>query len=444
MLEKIILVLIALILTVLNSCLVFAQEITIFENVNVIPMTSDTLLTSQRVFVEGDIIKSVESMKEEFVAPDSALVIDGAGKYLIPGLSELHYHWRNQERSIETELMMMAVHGVTTVRNMAEYDWQDQIKIRDEIIPEMDIQLNYYTTGKYLKASDLSSKQAIDLVIKAHVEKDYDFLKIADNLSEELFLYLLDQCEAANLQVVGHAQRELPLEFSLRQKSIAHVEEFVYLFSPEQRNDEAFLESSVRQIKQSGVFVSPTLVVFEMITQFLNDDEFELLKSSEIREFMLEGDADYWFSDQNEYRANLLTREVEGELAPIKLKEWLEWMKMYTGLLAEAGVPLISGSDTFGVVVPGFSIHRELELLVESGLTPFQALQTSTSTSAIFLGVEDEEGSIEKAKQANLVLLDENPLQAISNTQTINGVMVKGKWIDHQTRTEFLNNLKRD
>tara|TARA_R110000868_G_scaffold304437_1_gene564960 strand:+ start:5783 stop:7141 length:1359 start_codon:yes stop_codon:yes gene_type:complete len=416
---------------VMNSVLI--------EDVNLITMVDETPVLNQDILVVGGIIKEIGDLNSKTY--DIDLLIDGTNKFLIPGLSEMHYHWRNIERPIETEIGMMVVNGVTTIRNMGEYGWQDQIMIRDSLIRNMIYPISYLTTGPYLKANDLSSKAEIDSQLNQHTSMGYDYLKIADDLESELYAYLINEAEVQGLEVVGHIQRSLPLRKSLEQRSIDHVEEFIYLFSTEERNDSVFVNNSITEIKKSGVFINPTLAVFEMITQFLNNKKFDSLENHQHVAYMLKDDASYWLSDENEYRVKLKPLELEGNTAEVTIDKWFDWMKKYTNQLNEAGVPLLTGSDTFGLIVPGFSIHRELELLVESGLTPFEALLTSTVNAARFTNRLGSEGTIEVGKKANLVMLNNNPLDDISNTQDIVGVLVQTIWIDSTQIKKVIENV---
>src|SRR5688572_1560545 len=137
------------------------------ENVNVITMISEEILNNQRVLIyDGKIIK-VESSS----LPLSNTVkqkIDGSNKYLIPGLSEMHYHLRSND--IQSDFKLLIANGITTVRNMAEFGGQDQINIRTKVLSGELFGPNYFTTGPYLKSGDLSSESQVANVVKIHKE----------------------------------------------------------------------------------------------------------------------------------------------------------------------------------------------------------------------------------------------------------------------------------
>ncbi|MEC7770298.1 MAG: amidohydrolase family protein [Bacteroidota bacterium] len=420
----------------------YAQTDTLsFENVNVIPVYEKTLLHNQRVVVGNGKILRIEDVSKASEYP-MAKQIDGSGKYLIPGLHEMHYHWRNKEGGIERDFKLLLANGVTTVRNMAEYDWQDHIAIRDSIDNNLLMGPNYFTSGPYLQSGDLKTSADVERIIAQHHTKGYDFIKIADNLPKDIYLKVLERAADYDIPVMGHAQREMDLEYSLRMKSIEHVEEFVYLFGDEQRSDSLFLKNAVQQIKNSGIVIAPTLVVFDMIIKCLNDNSFAKLKEKEVATYMLRGDYGYWASDENPYRQNLKGKVINGMDALPLLESYFEWMKNFTKMLAKEDVPMMTGSDTFGFVVPGFSLHEEFQFLQEAGLSPHEILKASTLTPARYLGSIATEGTITEGKNANLVLLNKNPLEDIKNTKTIEGVLLKGEWLGRDQLDSFLKEVE--
>jgi len=416
-------------------------KITIIENVNIIPMNEEVVLKNQRVIVADGKIVSIEpnTKTSKFQAN---LRIDGTDKYLIPGLSEMHYHWRNNDRNIETDFKLLITNGITTARNMGEYDGQDHVSVRSKINNGQLFGPNYYTTGPYLQADKLKTIEDVIKIVKHHKDKGYDFLKIGDgrDISKEVYLKLLDEALKHKIDVIGHGQHNLPLEYSLRMKSIEHIEEFIYIFNTSEdiaylNNDLDFLNNAAQQIKNSGIYVAPTLVIFEMITQYLDEPKFSKLQESKYSKYLPAKDSTYWLSDKNHYRADFTGgKDIVGlGMKPLDFfNSYFKWMKTFTKILSDHDIPLLSGSDTFGMVIPGFSLHKEFEFLQEVGLTPYEILKTSTITPARYLNVMASEGTISEGKNANLVLLNKNPLEDIKNTQTIEGVMLKGKWLDRQ------------
>lgn len=420
-----------LLLTLMLCSVIFAQtKIISFENVNVIPMNVDTIITNQRVIISNSKILKIEPVTKT-TTNHIDLTIEASDKYLIPGLVETHYHLQN---NIENEFKLLIANGITSARNMAEYNGQDHIKIRNLAKCNTILSPHYYTTGPYLKRNNFKHIDSVDVIVQYHKKRGYDYLKIADNLPKDIYLKLLETAKKEKIEIVGHGQRELPLEFSLRIKSIAHVEEFMNIFSKEERTSISYLNRAAKEIKTSGVYVSPTLGIFEMISKYADKDKSELLNNDKIIKYLPKHYSDYWRSDKINYRKNSWFTDKE---SLIRLEKELEWQKKFTLLLHNQGVPLMAGSDTYGLFLPGFSLHHELELMQSSGLSNYETLKTATVIPARYLNTISQSGTVSEGKLADLVLLNKNPLENISNTRAISGVMIKGQWFDR----EKLDNL---
>ena len=419
------------------------SETIAIEGVHIIPMTEETILENQRVIItDGKIVK---------IQPASAplsyhvkLLIDGTGKYLIPGLSEMHYHSRNNDPNNDFKLFI--TNGITTVRNMAERYGQNQVEIRNRILMGDLFGPNYFTTGPYLQSADLQSEEQVIKVIAAHKEKDYDFLKIADNLPLEIYLKLLEEGEKNGIPIIGHAQRNLPLEYSLRMKSIEHVEEFLYISKDNWGKklydvDQPDLNSIALQVKQSDIYIGTTLIVFDFINQCLDDTKFRALQKHELVKYLPKEERENFLTEKNDYR-KMKNREFDGVKAVALFGDYFKWLKSFARVLNGQGVHLLTGSDTYGMVVSGFSLHKEFQLLQEAGIRPYDILLASTVNPARYLNKYALEGTIAEGKNANLVLLDKNPLDNIKNTETIEGVILNGKWFDRARLDEMLKEVE--
>lgn len=409
-----------------------AQTKTIsFEGVNVIPMNTEGIIYNQRVIISnGRIFKIEPTSQKSTYHIDST--IQSSGKYLIPGLVETHYHLQN---SIENEFKLLIANGITSARNMAEYPGQDHIKIREQAQHNSILSPHYYTTGPYLKRNDFKHIDSVDSIVEYHKKRGYDYLKLADNLPKNIYLALLEKAHHENIEIIGHGQRELPLEYSLRMKSIAHMEEFMNIFNEEQKNSMEFLEEAAKEIKTSGIYVSPTLGIFEMISRYADKKKSAILNKDDNIKYLPKHYSDYWKSDKINYRTKSW---FVSKKALIRLEKELEWQKKFTQILNNRGVPLMAGSDTYGLFLPGFSLHHELELINKSGLSTYETLKTATVNPARYLNTIALSGTINEGKLADMVLLDKNPLENIEYTRTILGVVIKGKWLDRETLDRML------
>jgi hypothetical protein len=402
-----------------------------FENVNVIPMNTETILMNQRVILAKGKILKIEPTSQKTTSKID-IKIQASGTYLIPGLVETHYHLQN---NIENEFKLLIANGITSARNMAEYSGQDHIKIREQTQKNTILSPYYYTTGPYLKRNHLSTIDSVQKVIRYYKEKGYDFLKVADNLPKNIYLKLLELAHKEKIEIVGHAQRKLPLEYSLRMKSIAHLEEFMYIFNKEERNSLSFLKQAAKEIKTSGIYVSPTLGIFEMISRYADKNKSTVLTKDKNIKYLPKHYSGHWKSDKINYRTNSWFTTKES-LA--RLEKELKWQKEFTLLLHNEGVPLMAGSETYGLFLPGFSLHHELELINCSGLSNYETLKTATVNPARYLNTIAQSGTITEGKLADMVLLDKNPLEDIRHTKTILGVNIKGKWLNRKELNKIL------
>lgn len=413
------------------------------ENVNVITMTEDKVLTNQRVLIADGKILRIEPSSQP-LKTDVSFTINGTDKFLIPGLTEMHYHYRSGD--IESDLKLLISNGITTVRNMAEFEGQDQIDIKRRILTGELLGPNYYTTGPYLTSKDIQSFEDVENIVNHHKERGYDFLKLADNLPLPIYLKLVEECQENNLLMVGHSQRNLPLEFSLRMNSLEHIEEFLYLTENNSEKkiyeyDESELNELATKLQRSGIYIGTTLTVFDFINNCLNDDKFAAFQEDEYLKFLAPDQRDAFLTEKNDYR-KLKDKEFGGLTAAVFFENQFAWIKKFAKILFDNNISMLTGSDTYGMVIVGFSLSKEFVFLQDAGVKPYQILLASTVEPARYLGVYGVQGTISVGKNADLILLNKNPLEDIKNIRSINGVMLKGKWIDQENISSMLKEVE--
>lgn len=426
-----------LFLALLLATTAFAQ--TAITNVSVIPMDRNTVLKNQTVVIEGDKITAIGPSKST-KAPQGVTVIDGRGKFLIPGLVDSHVHLLSPD-----QFPLYVANGVTTVFNLegrpAHLEWRKQVAEGKLFGPTI------FTAGPIFFGS-----RTVPTGVKFvddQADAGYDAFKIImQGGSPEVYPAVAAEVKKRNLLFIGHLPRAIGAEAAIASgQSVAHADEFLYTYFNPQRTediqhdnvhhivtDEARIPDLVRKVRESGVIVEPTLVTYrDGIEEATNLDTY--LKKPELK-YLAPWVLDNISPARNRFKAVYTPAEY-----PIIQKLYPFQQKIVRALF-DAGVPLLAGTDaTDSGPVAGFAIHDELEELVKCGLSNYEALKTATINPATYLRSADKFGTIQVGKRADLLLLNANPLEKIGNTRQIAGVMLRGKWIDAKEAQAMLDRL---
>ena len=398
----------------------YNDELLAIVNVNIIPMDSERILESQTLIVEKTkIIKIGPSSLVKI--PKSAQIIDGKDKFLVPGLMDMHVHLE------ESDLQLFLANGVTTVRNLNGDE--THLELRRKVAQREILGPKIYTSGPLISGSEINwkikavpkSQEDVKNIVKEQRKLGYDFIKAYDGLTKEIYDALIEEAKKQNIKVVGHIPKEVSLSGVLKagQASIEHIEKIVKdHFGSEYDFEKAKKVSEM--IKLSGTFVCPTVALQE--NYYLNSHG-KFLKNLDNPEMVyVNSEIMKWWKSQT-------TPQNNSPALNKRYKDFYNFQLKLTKLLLDNNVPLLAGTDTPNLgMVPGFSIHEELRNMVAAGLSTYKALETATSNAAFFLGKENEIGLVKEGMLADLVLLEKNPLVNISNSKTISGVIVQGKW----------------
>jgi hypothetical protein len=382
----------------------------LISNISVIPMNKDTVLTHQFVLIDSGRIKRIFSNQDSVNIDSSTFLIDGSGKYLIPGLTDLHVHLND-----DNNLLLMIANGVTTARNMTGHPFH--LQLREKIEKNEILGPTLYTASPILESTDKLWGNSIGLknitevrdTVIALKKKGYNFIKIYHTLTPELYRRILQVADSINIQIVGHipVQVELDEALSLNQYSIEHID----LDQMRSISTSISLEKKAEMIGASGKWVCPTLIVHKNIQKDPDDPSLQL----DYEQYVDLDTRTFW-------KQALTDGESEFDL-----------QKKLAKVMFNSGSKFLTGTDCLNsYVLAGFSLHEELEELVSAGLSEFEVLKASTVNAAEFLKRDQDIGTIEVGKIADLILLEGNPLDNILNTKRINGVMIKGKWIPHE------------
>jgi 6-phosphogluconolactonase (cycloisomerase 2 family) len=419
-----------------------------FVGVEVIPMDRKVILNDMTVTVVNGRIHDMGSAGSVAI-PKGALIIQGKGKYLMPGLVDMHVHtW------FEEELTLFLANGVTMVRNM--FGSPMHLKWRSEIEQGMRLGPTIYTAGPIVdgkpavwpNSREVTTPEEAREAVREHVQQGYDFIKVYNGLSKEAYLALVMAAKESSLQVAGHVPDQVGLSGVLdaKQRTIEHLDGFqTFLKSPESpQQDKTSIKSRflewgqidsnripqvIEKLKQAGTWNCVTLVVANKSLSIK-----ELKKELELpyMKFLPPMQIDQWTSMTNSIPPSVVETMRSIQTPRSKL----------TGALNDAGVPILMGTDMGNPwVVAGFSVHQELASLVEAGLTPYEALRASTRIPAECLEAQSEFGTVAKGLRADLLLLEANPLEDVANAARRVGVMVRGKWLPASELQQMLEKL---
>lgn len=384
------------------------SSITVFKNVNIIPMNTETILNDYNVLIEdGKIVKLGKSWKTK--VPKNATIIDGKGKYLTPGLADMHVHlWQ------EDEFVLYLANGVTTIRDM--FGDFTKLSLREKIKEGEILGPRLYVASPIIDGEPpiwpgstiITNPEDAETYVTKYKEMGYDFIKIYERLTEDVYDAIIKAAEKADIAVVGHVPESVDVEKAVQsgQKSIEHLDNYNY--------SDKLYDMTI----ENNVWNCPTIVVYENRNRALAKEELEGIK----------------------YVHPVSVRTWEKRMWPYPVETG--GLKYVTKRLYDKGGRILLGTDTNNpFIVPGFSIHDELYNLVVSGLTPYEAIRTGTYDAAEFLNALDESGTVEVGKNADLILLNGNPLEDITNMKKIEGVMVRGKWISKSEIDDMLKTL---
>jgi Amidohydrolase family len=404
------------------------QDVTAFVGVSVIPMDQERVLENFTVVVSGGEILAM-GPKSSTTIPEGTIQIDGRGKFLMPGLAEMHGHIPPPNRpaeEIENTLFLYLANGITTVRGMLGYP--GQLDLRAAASSGQLDSPNLYLAGPSFSGSTVTSpSQAADRT-RQQIEEGWDLLKVHPGLTRTEYDSMAVAAARGGIDFGGHVPADVGLEhaLSMGQLTFDHLDGYVeYLFGvdPDGINEPALGEIVDKTI-QAGAWVVPTMVLWETLFGVVDLDDLnafpELAYVSEATRASWERQFRGRVEDQ-QFNRRQNVRVIEAR------------MRVLTALNT-AGAGILMGTDApQQYSVPGFSLHREMQRMVDAGMTPYQVLRSGTVNVGTYFSAWDTFGQIAPGHRADLLLLNSNPLVSIASVADRAGVMVAGRWHAHAT-----------
>jgi imidazolonepropionase-like amidohydrolase len=412
------------------------DRVVAFINVNVIPMDTKRVLPGYTVLVRGDRIVHVGPAAEVQV-PAHALRVEGAGKYLMPGLGEMHAHIPSQEAPqefTEAVLFLYVANGVTTARGMLGAP--NQFALRDQAHRGEIVSPTLYLAGPSFSGRSIKSPEEAIQKVRQQKHEEWDMLKIHPGLTREAYDAMATTAQEVGMRFVGHVPADVGLLHALEmgQETIDHVDGYVeYLQAENEPVDDAKLADVVQRTKQAGTWIVPTMAVWETL---LGARDLEmLLKYAEVK-YMPPQQVEQW-------RSAYHTRLNRPQYSRKRAEQIAANRKRILKALHDGGVRLLFGTDAPQLFsVPGFSIHREMAVMRQAGLTPYDILHSGTKHVGDYFTHQDNFGAVAVGQRADLILVNGNPLEDIANIAQRSGVMVRGRWLPEAEIQERLAKIE--
>jgi hypothetical protein len=396
----------------------------VIRDVAVLPMDAPRVLEHQTLVVaDGRIVALASASRVR--PPAHALVIDGQGKFVLPGLADMHVHLTTAD-----ELPMYVGNGVLTVRDLngspETLAWRQAIATHRMIGPRL------FVSGPMIAGSEIPWRNKAtprtaaeaDSVVRAQKAAGYDQIKIYDGISREVFDAAIAAARQVGLRSSGHIPESVGFDAILASgmTGLEHLDKTV-VAATHHNLDTLLIPSIATRIKKSGMWVTPTLESMIQLSRLASGKYDSLMARpealaapAELREF--------WSTVSVRLKGN------RPEPAGLRCNGFCEYQLRLAGALAKAGVPMLAGTDLpNAVLVPGYSLHDELATMIDAGLTPYQALDAATRAPAIFFGEQSDWGTVAIGQRARLVMLDANPLEHIGALRNPAGVVLDGRWI---------------
>lgn len=421
------------------------SSVVTFVDVNIVPMDSERVLKGQTVIVRDGVIDRIGPVSTVEV-PQNTLLVDGRGGYLLPGLTDMHTHIKN-----ENQLLLFVANGVTTARDMwgaggldVSLGFPDQLKLRRQVQAGLLLGPTIYTAGPVMEGEPKTnpmmpvfrSEEEAIASVKQQKSEGYDFIKVYDQLTPEIYDAIVRTAREEGLQVVGHVPGKVGLEHVLEsgQLTIEHLSGYIDPDSAQFLIPEDSLADYAKMTRDAGVWICPTIGVYQ---KHVSDADLDALEAQPVMAYVSPQMKILW---RTLFRPGAMKNISYVGDYPGRIDEMFTRM---TRVLHENGARFILGTDSGNpYVVHGSSLLDELDYLVKAGFTPYEALEAGTRSPAEVLGQADVFGTITEGKRADLILLTDNPLDNVTNIRSRSGVMVRGRWLPESQLQAMLDALQ--
>lgn len=410
----------------------------LIQGVSLVDPASGSITPRQSVRVVGERIREIGSM-EAVTANAHSQLIDGSGKFLLPGLAEMHAHIPVPEAGdtslVKETLFLYLSNGITTIRGMLGDPFH--LYLREAVKTGHMLGPRIYTSGPSINGNSAPDIATATRMVREHHEAGYDFLKLHPGIKRPVFDALTAEARSLGMPYAGHVSTFVGIRHALARQyaSVDHLDGYLEgLVPPEldpqsngffginfvEEADPALIPELARMTREQDVWVVPTQCLMERWT--LIEDPRKTLQQAEMK-YMPPETRMSWAT-----RKNAFLRAIENDAEQVA--RFIQLRRAIIQGLREAGVDFLLGSDAPQIFnVPGFSIQHEMQSMVAAGMSPGEVLASGTRNPARYFQAEGDFGSLQIGSSADLLLLAANPLEDIRHMQAVEGVMVRGTWL---------------
>ena len=412
----------------------------IVENVNILDMRTGEILENRHVLIRNGKIHQISDKKVGNIAE---VIIDGAGKYMMPGLTEMHAHIPSPEwgrDDARETLFLYLANGVTTIRGMLGHE--THLKLREQARKNEIVSPRIFVSSPSVNGNTVLSVEEARQKVTQYKEAGYDFLKLHPGLKREVFDEIVKTAREVGISYAGHVAVDVGVNHAIENgyATIDHVDGFLEGLVPASADvdsnangffgynftdlvDMNLMKPLVAKTAANEVWVVPTQSLFDR--WFSPEDPNILVQEPEMK-YMPKSTLDQWVASKQ----RLISDDS------YSAEKWERFNQIRRELIKELqgnGHGLLLGSDAPQVFnVPGFSIYHELNGMIQASVSPLQAIQSGTLNPAKFFNAEGKYGEIVEGAYAEFVLLNANPLNELETLRSPAGVMAGNRWLSRE------------
>jgi len=443
---------------IIFSCVKSQENISdtaiLITNATIIDVKNGALLENRQVVIDSGKIKQISETVTN--AQKYKTTIDGKGKFLMPGLAEMHAHIpppsTSQTRINET-LFLYLSNGITTIRGMLGDP--AHLLLRKKVENSEILSPRIFTSSPSLNGNSIKTTEEAVTKVTAYQKAGYDFLKIHPGIQLEIFNQAVKTAKEVGIPFAGHVPVDVGVRHAMKSgySSIDHVDGFLEGLVPQSANvkptdngffgynftplaDTAKIDELVAMAKEHEVWIVSTQSLYERWFAPISADK--MLKESEMK-YMPVTTLKNWKERKNQYTV---------DNPDFNLEQWEKFNSIRRQLmkkLQDDGHGMLLGSDAPQLFnVPGFSIHHEIDGMLRAGLTPLEIIKSGTINPATYFDMDDTFGQIKEGLDADMILVNANPLEDIKALKDISGVMVRGRWLSKETIDQKLAEIAKN